>query len=112
MTRNIKPTCAHCGVRPATCIDESDGRRVLSCFECRDEATPEPPVPTIGDRAMRMLKISPGLDIATLSSALGDSSEEGKARVCAAVNRLVHAGRVRRDGPKNERIYYPAAARG
>lgn len=105
-----KPSCAHCGVRPATCIDEHEGRTVLSCWDCRDQETPEPVVPGIGARALRMLEISPGLDIATLSSALGDSSEEGKARVCAAVNRLVHAGQVRRAGERNERIYYPVTA--
>ncbi len=105
--RMVTATCAICGVRDATTRDEVDGREVAACASCTAEvADPTPPAST-GERVVRMLQMSPGMDLHELAEALGETDEMAKARVSAALSRAVRLGLCRAEGPRCEKLYYP-----
>ena len=104
-----RATCAHCGTRDATTLDElENGRKVPSCAGCRDVEHPEPDRPlTTGERVLRLVRMNPGAELNELAQAMGEDDEMGRARISAALSRAVRQGLVKGEGGRCERMYYP-----
>lgn len=103
------PLCAICAKRNAVARDVIDGRHVAVCIVCRDFEVPQPPPPPpTRERVLRALERSEpdGLGIIELAVVLGEDTELGRAKLCAALIRAQRAGLVHYTGGGNDRTYH------
>jgi len=103
MTSNI---CAHCVRRPATAVEEIDGRRINVCHECHHlTPLPEPPPPpTLRDRLLRAIRFNPGGSQWELMEFMGASDADAD-RIATLLRRLRIAGVVVAEGRIGARGY-------
>lgn len=100
--------CAICAARPATVTDVLDGRLIRVCVSCVEDEVPDPPrAPTLPDRVVRAVRLSPGATVEDLALLL-DDSDLGYDRVKKALHRAALAGVIRAVGDGHERFYHPA----
>ncbi len=99
--------CAVCMKRPATVPDRIDGRTFLVCRPCRDDEVTPAPTPTMPERVVRMVRLSPGATVEDLAMLL-DDSERGHQRISTALHRASIAGMLIAVGAGKERYYHPA----
>jgi hypothetical protein len=107
--------CAVCVNAPATHPDIIDGRAYRVCLPCRGdgvEAVTVEPVraPSMKQRVFGAVVRGGRIPSSAVSDMLGLHSETERNHVSQTLTRLVTEGKVRREGGRNERVYYPAEA--
>lgn len=104
------PTCALCGGRDAATFTVLEFKvSVPACLICLAEPAEITTDVPYTEKVLAALARFDGVTLTDLADVLGYDPQDRKAasHTSQVLTRQVRAGRVRAEGPRNARIYYP-----